>query len=173
MSKDKIRDRDLTHAYWALTRTLGITHTRAPPTELHTRCHFKNTIRPKIQHYRRLYVDRPDPIVFMPIPVNTSVHLYHDLIRLLFLHTHLDTSTLTRELTEESDQFRLLHTVSLSHLNGSVGLILPKALAMRVSIPLDLSTRTFIPLPSFYPFSTSPLPDHLFPRTTKFPPHSA
>ena len=56
-----------------------------------------------------------------------------------------------RELIEESDQFRFLRaaylTVILDNLKVSVGLILVKASVMRVSIPLDLSTRTFIPLP--------------------------
>ena len=32
---------------------------------------------------------------------------------------------------------------------GSVGLILAKTSAMRISIPLDLSSRPFIPLPRF------------------------
>ena len=35
------------------------------------------------------------------------------------------------------------------NIKGSVGLILAKASAMRISIPLDLSSRPFIPLPRF------------------------
>ena len=42
--------------------------------------------RPKILNYRRLYVDRPDPIVFLsllkPLDVSTSGHLYPDFVRL-------------------------------------------------------------------------------------------
>jgi hypothetical protein len=62
----------------------------------------------KIQHYRQIYADRPDPIVFLPITVSTSGRVYEDLARLLFLHTHRETSILTGELPEESDQFRFL-----------------------------------------------------------------
>ena len=75
-------------------------------------------------HYHRLYADRRDPIVFMYMVVNTSVRLYDDFIRLIFLQAHRETSTLTNELTEESDRFRFLLTVCLSNLKGSVGLIL-------------------------------------------------
>ena len=35
-------------------------------------------------------------------------------------------------------------------MKGSVGLILAKTSAMRVTIPIDLSTRPFIPLPRFF-----------------------
>jgi hypothetical protein len=51
---------------------------------------------------------------------------------------------------EESDQFRFLRAARLAHLKGSVGLILAKAFALRVTIPIDLSTRTCIPLPRFF-----------------------
>jgi hypothetical protein len=34
---------------------------------------LKNAVRTKIIHYRRLYADRPDPIVFIHLVVNTSV----------------------------------------------------------------------------------------------------
>ena len=37
---------------------------------------LKNTVRPKILNYRRLYADLPDPIVFMSLTVNSSDHLY-------------------------------------------------------------------------------------------------
>ena len=53
------------------------------------------------------------------------------------------------ELPEESDQFRFLRASRLSNLKGSVGLILVKVSVMRVTIPIDLSTRPFIPLPHF------------------------
>ena len=36
-----------------------------------------------------------------------------------------------------------------TNIKGSVGLILAKASAMRISIPLDLSSRSFIPLQCF------------------------
>ena len=54
------------------------------------------------------------------------------------------------ELPEESDQFRFFRVSRLTNLKGSVGLILGKASAMWVTIPIDLSTRTFRPLPRFF-----------------------
>ena len=49
---------------------------------------IKAVARKKIIHYRQLYVDRPDPIVFMPVAVDTSDRIYDDFLLLLFLHTH-------------------------------------------------------------------------------------
>jgi hypothetical protein len=70
--------------------------------------------RMKIRHYRQIYADRPDPIVFLPIVVSTSGRVYEDFARLLFLHVHRENTS-----------------------------------AIRVTIPIDLSTRPFIPLPRF------------------------
>ncbi len=53
------------------------------------------------------------------------------------------------EFLEESEQFRFFRASRSSNLKDSVGLILVKASAMRVTIPIDLSTRSFIPLPRF------------------------
>ena len=85
----------------------------------------------------------------MPVAVDTGVRIYDDFSRLLFLHPHRETSTLDNELPEESDQFRFLRAVCLVNIKGSVGLILAKASTMRISIPLDLSSRSFIPPPRF------------------------
>ena len=60
----------------------------------------------KIRHYRQLYADKPDPVIFLPVAMNTSGHIYEDFVRLLFLHTHREVSILSGELPEESDQFR-------------------------------------------------------------------
>jgi len=49
----------------------------------------------------------------------------------------------------ESDHFRFLHGTCLHNLKGSVGIILTKVSIMRISIPVDLSSRSFIPLPRF------------------------
>ena len=46
---------------------------------------------------------------------------------------------------KESEQFRFLRAACYANIKGSVGLILAKASAMRISIPLDLSSRSFIP----------------------------
>jgi hypothetical protein len=106
--------------------------------------------RMKIRHYRQIYTDRPDPIVFLPITVSTSGLVYEDFVRLSFLHTHREDSILVGELPEESEQFRFFRASRLANLKGSAGLILTKASPMRVTIPIDLSTRSFIPLPRFF-----------------------
>ena len=62
----------------------------------------------KIRDYRNVYLNRPDPIDFIPLTVDTTGLLYDDFIRLLFLHVHREVSTLANDLPEESDQFRFL-----------------------------------------------------------------
>ena len=101
---------------------------------------LKNATSKQIRHYRQLYADKPDPVIFLPVVVNTSGHIYEDFVRLLFLHTHRETSILTGELHEESDQFRFLRATRLATRKDTVGLILAKASSMRVTIPIDLST---------------------------------
>jgi hypothetical protein len=51
---------------------------------------------------------------------------------------------------KESDQFRFLRVVSLSNFKLSVGLILTKVSGTRITIPLDLSTWSFIHLRRFF-----------------------
>ena len=82
----------------------------------------------------QLHLNRPDPIVFMTVSVDTSGRIYDDFSRSLFFHTHRASSTLSNELPEESDQFRFLRVSSLANLKGSLGLILAKASTMRISI---------------------------------------
>ncbi len=89
--------------------------------------------RDKIRHYRQIYLNRPDPIAFMTVSVDTSDRVYDDF-----------------------------------DCKGPVGLILAKVLAMRISIPFDLSSRTFIPLPCFIR-SRRPIP-LLDPSLVLFPP---
>ncbi len=64
--------------------------------------------RMNIGHYRQIYADRTDPIVFLSIVVSTSGRVYEDFARLPFLHTYREASILTGELPEESEQFRFL-----------------------------------------------------------------
>jgi hypothetical protein len=104
----------------------------------------------KIRHYRQIYTDSPDPIVSVPITVSTSGHVYEDFVRLLFLYAYRKASILAGELPEESEQFRFFRASHLTNLNYSVGLILAKVSSMRVTIPIDLSTRSFIPLSPFF-----------------------
>ena len=105
--------------------------------------------RKKILHYRQLYLNRPDPIAFLPTAVDTTGRLYDDFSRLLFLHAHREASALSNEIPEESGQFRFLRAACYANIKGSVGLILAKDSSMRISIPLDLSSRPFIPLSRF------------------------
>jgi hypothetical protein len=91
---------------------------------------LKEVSRIKIRHYRNLYLNRPDPIDFIPLDVDTTRHLYDELIRLLLFHTHRDSSDLVNELSEESDQFRFLRTSCFANLKGDVGLIMVKSSTM-------------------------------------------
>ena len=108
---------------------------------------IKAVTRKKIIHYRQLYIDRPDPIAFMSVEVDIAVRIDDDFLLLLFLHAHREASALANDIPEESGHFRFLHAACLSNIKGSVELILAKASAMRISIPLDLSSSPFIPLP--------------------------
>jgi hypothetical protein len=142
-----------------------LTHTRCVSSHGHTTGQLTNTrssddspevdgvsrevVRTKILHYRQSYINRPDPITFLPGAVDTTGRLYDDFSRLLFLHTHREDSTLSNEIPEESGQFRFLRAACDANIKGSVGLILAKASAMRISIPLDSSSRPFIPLTRF------------------------
>jgi hypothetical protein len=77
---------------------------------------LNKTVRMKIRHYRQIYVDSPDPTVFLSITVNTSGHVYEDFTRLLFLHVYREPSILTGDLPEESEQFGFLRASPLTRL---------------------------------------------------------
>ena len=125
-------------------------HTECPTGAPQPDGDLKNSARIKTRHYRQLYGDRPEPIVFLPVAVSTSGRVYDDFVRLLFLHAHREASILAGELPEQSEQFRFLRALHLVNLKGSVGLILAEVSAMWVTIPIDLSTWSFIPLPRFF-----------------------
>ena len=97
--------------------------------------------------------------------------MYDEFIRLLFLHAHREASSLTNEFPEESDQFRFLHDSCFVNLKGVVGLIMAKSSAMRISMPLGLSSQSCVPLPRFIR-SRRPTP-LLAPSLVLFPPRSA
>jgi len=119
-----------------------LTHTRFGRSQLHSLGHLTPTrrsdgdpeldgalrvvARKKILHYRQLYVDRPEPIAFMSVAVDTGARIYDDFSRLLFLHAHREASVLSNELSEESDQFRFLHATCFANIKGSVELIVAK-----------------------------------------------
>ena len=86
----------------------------------------------------------------MPVAVHKSGRIYDDFLRLLFLHAHREASALDNDIPEESGHFRFLHVTCLSNIKGSVGLIFVKDSVTRISIPLDLSSRPFIPPPRLF-----------------------
>jgi hypothetical protein len=113
---------------------------------------LRTVTRKKILHCHQLYTNRPDPIVFLTIVVDTSDRIYDDFGRLLFLHSHREGLTLTHEIPEVSGEFRFLRTSVFVNIKGSVGLILAKTSIMRISIPLDLSSQSFCTITSFHSF---------------------
>ena len=74
--------------------------------------------------------------------MDTSDCLYDDFLHLNFLYDHRESSDLTIELTEESDQFRFLRVRCFPNLKDLVGLIMVNSSTTRISIPLDLSSRS-------------------------------
>ena len=130
---------------------------------------LKEEARVKIRHHRNLYLNHPDPIGFLVLSMDASGRIYDDFFPFLFSPAHREVSA--TELPEESDQFRFLRVACLSNLKGSVGLILAKESDMRISTPLDLSSRSFIPLSCFIR-SRRPIP-LLVPSLVLFPPRSA
>jgi hypothetical protein len=76
------------------TLTYRVSSSGAPQTD----GTLNKAARNKIRHYRQIYTDRPDPVVFLPITVSTSGHVYEDFTRLLFLHAHREAIILTGEL---------------------------------------------------------------------------
>jgi hypothetical protein len=147
-----ILDFTLTHTRFGKSQlsSLGqLTHTRRTDGAPEPDGALRTVARAKIRHYRQLYINRPEPISFMPVAVDTAGCINEDFSRLLSLYTHREASTLANELPEESEEFRFLRTACFANIKGSVGLILAKASDMRISIPFDLSSRSFIPLPCF------------------------
>ncbi len=126
-----------------------LTNTRSPDGAPDPDVALKEVFRIKIRYYRNLYLNRPDPIVFIPLAVDTTGRMYDEFIRLLFLHAHREPSALDNELPEESDKFPFLRVSCFTNVKSEVGLIMVKASAMRISIPLDLSSRSFIPTSCF------------------------
>jgi hypothetical protein len=74
----------------------------------------------KILDYHQLYINRPDPIAFLPLTVDTTGRIYDEFSRLLFLYTNREASALVYKIPEESDQFRFLRVVCHANIKGSV-----------------------------------------------------
>ena len=100
----------------------------------------------------QLSTNRTGPCVIFSV-VGTEkkrVYFQEEFWYLLFLHVNRESSDVPGELSEESVQFRFIRASCWDNLKGSIGLTLTKASTMRVTIPLDSSTRSFIPLPRFF-----------------------
>jgi hypothetical protein len=111
-----ILDFTLTHTRFGKSQmsSLGqLTHTRRTDGVPDPDGALRTVARAKIRHYRQLYINRPEPIAFIPVAVDTADRV-----------------------------------ACFANIKGSVGLILAKTSAMWISIPLDLSSRSFILLGS-------------------------
>ena len=60
-----------------------LTHTRRSDGTPEPDGSLKEVTRIKIRHYHNIFLNRPDPIVFLPFTVDNSDHLYDDLSVLL------------------------------------------------------------------------------------------
>ena len=72
----------MTHTRYgqSIQHTTGqLTHTRRPDGAPEPDGSLKAVVRAKILHYRQIYLNRPDPIAFMTVEVDTSVRIYDDL----------------------------------------------------------------------------------------------
>ena len=90
-----IMDFTMTHVRFGCSHLhpLGqLTHTRSSDGPPDPDGILKETVRIKIRHYPNVYLNRPDPIAFLPLAVDTSDHFYDDFIRFLFLCAHRATS---------------------------------------------------------------------------------
>ncbi len=54
------------------------------------------------------------------VAVDTSGRIYDDFLRLIFLHSHREGSSLANDIPEESGHFRFLRDVCLGNIKGSV-----------------------------------------------------
>ena len=95
-----ILDFTLTHTRFGKSQlsSLGqLTHTRRTDGAPESDGALRTVARAKIRHYRQLYINRPEPIAFMPVAADTVGRIYEDFSRLLFLHTRREASALPNE----------------------------------------------------------------------------
>jgi hypothetical protein len=107
-----------------LVMDVTMTHDRYGHTTQHTNGAFTHRVsstgaphpdgvlnkstRMKIRHYRQIYTDRTDPIVFLPIVVSSSGRVYEDFARLFFLHAHREVSILDASQSLCNAGYRIL-----------------------------------------------------------------
>ena len=70
-----------------------LTNTRRSDGALDPDGTLKEVVRIKIRNYRNVSLNHSDPIVFIPLTVDTTGHLYDDFILLLLLHAHTSCFT--------------------------------------------------------------------------------
>jgi hypothetical protein len=76
-----ILDFALTHTRFGKSHlsSLGqLTHTRRTDGAPEPEGVLRTVVRAKIHHYRQLYINRPEPIAFMPVAVDTVGRIYED-----------------------------------------------------------------------------------------------
>ncbi len=91
---------------------------------------------------------------FMTVVVDTesSWLIYDDFSHHLFLHDHREESVLSNGISEESGQFRFLHTTWLVNLKGCVwlsGVDFGERFDYEDFCTVHLSSRSFVSLPCF------------------------
>jgi hypothetical protein len=63
----------------SIQHTTGqLTHTRRSDGAPESDGTLQKVDRDKIRYYHQIYLDRPDPLVFMPVEVDTSGRVYDD-----------------------------------------------------------------------------------------------
>jgi hypothetical protein len=97
-----ILDFTLTHKCFGRSYVFSIgqlTNTRRSDGTLEPDEPLRTVVRKKILRYRQLNINRPDPIVILPVAsVDTTDRIYDDFSRLLFLHTNREASALANEI---------------------------------------------------------------------------
>jgi len=77
-----------------------LTHTRLSDGVPEPDGVLKAVARAKVLHYQQLYINRPDPIPFIPVVVDTEDRIYDDFGRLLFMHDHREAYALANKLPD-------------------------------------------------------------------------
>ena len=90
-----------------------LTHTRRSDGPPDPDGVLKESVGIKIRHYRNIYLNRPDLIVFLPLSVDVSDRLYDDFLHLIFLDVHREESTLSNELPRNLINFDSLKGVGV------------------------------------------------------------
>jgi hypothetical protein len=81
-----ILDFTLTHTRFGRSHVFStghLTYTRRSDGAPEPDGALRAVTKTKILHYHQLYINRPDPIAFMPVAVDTSGRIYDDFSRLL------------------------------------------------------------------------------------------